>query len=134
VSVERGDSPVTGIDHIGVRVPDLDQALSFFVDILGAEKTADGVGVDGVSRVVFVRLGATDIELFALDGSAAAALDHVALCVEGEVRDALALMGRQGVRSLGGEVQASRGERMVSIDPATSLGLSTMLHGAPKRA
>jgi catechol 2,3-dioxygenase-like lactoylglutathione lyase family enzyme len=28
---------VTGVDHIGVTVPDLEQARSFFVDVLGCE-------------------------------------------------------------------------------------------------
>jgi glyoxylase I family protein len=28
---------VTGVDHIGITVPDLDQATSFFVDVLGCE-------------------------------------------------------------------------------------------------
>jgi len=75
-----------GIDHIGVTVPDLDEAERFFVDVLGAEtiytlgaKLADddwmqvtlGVHPRTVIREIrFLRLGTgSNIELFKYDAA-----------------------------------------------------------------
>jgi len=75
-----------GIDHIGVTVPDLDEAVRFFVDVLGAEllytldtKQADddwmqvalGVHPRTVIREIrFLRLGnGSNIELFKYDAA-----------------------------------------------------------------
>ncbi len=130
-----GDDPsddrcVTGVDHIGIRVPDIEEAVEFFVNGLGAEKIAEGLAADGVSPVVFVRLGSTDIELFAVPGASFAALDHLALRAGGDAAAALAAMRDRGVRPGGEAVRGSRGEQLVPLDAATTLGLRTMLHEA----
>ena len=33
-----------GGDHVGITVPDLDQATAFLVDVLGAERFYDQIG------------------------------------------------------------------------------------------
>jgi isopropylmalate/homocitrate/citramalate synthase/catechol 2,3-dioxygenase-like lactoylglutathione lyase family enzyme len=124
------DPIVTDVDHIGIRVPEINEAVALFVDVLGAEKTAEGLSADGANPVVFVRLGSTEIELFEVEveDGAVATLDHLALSVTGDVRSALSAIRRCGVRPEGESVRGSRGEQLVALDKATTLGLHTMLH------
>jgi len=81
-STPRGGIPgLVGGDHVGITVPDLEQATHFFVDVLGAEQFYDlgpfqaednwmsthlGVHADArVERLRFLRLGmGLNIELF----------------------------------------------------------------------
>jgi isopropylmalate/homocitrate/citramalate synthase/catechol 2,3-dioxygenase-like lactoylglutathione lyase family enzyme len=121
---------ITGVDHIGVCVPEINEAVALFVDVLGAEKTAEGLSADGVNPVVFVRLGSTDIELFAVKDGAVATLDHLALRVTGDVDSALKAIQPCGVRPDGESVRGSRGEQLVPLEKTTTLGLQTMLHEA----
>jgi catechol 2,3-dioxygenase-like lactoylglutathione lyase family enzyme len=68
---------VTGVHHIGVSVPDLDKARSFYIDILGAVEEvapmawAENPFIDAVvglkgsaARQFFCRLGNVQLEVF----------------------------------------------------------------------
>jgi catechol 2,3-dioxygenase-like lactoylglutathione lyase family enzyme len=125
---------VTRIDHIGITVPDLDQAREFFVDVLGCEylytlgplQDDDGhwmsehLNVDDravVPRLHFYRLGGQAIfELFEYQApgqrpepprNSDIGGHHIALYVE-DLDAAVADLHRRGLRVLG-QPTASKG-------------------------
>jgi catechol 2,3-dioxygenase-like lactoylglutathione lyase family enzyme len=77
-------SPFAAVDHVGFVVASLDEALDFFVDILGFERVAGrhgtlgfpdgdrmtrlfGVAPEATARFAFLRLGGSVIELLEWD-------------------------------------------------------------------
>lgn len=128
-----------GIDHIGVTVPDLDEAERFFVDVLGAEriyalgaKQADddwmlttlGVHPRTVIREIrFLRLGnGSNLELFKYDAADDQAPEprnsdigghHLAIYVD-DLDDAAAFLRAHDVEIMGEPVasrQSAEGQR-----------------------
>ena len=122
---------VTAIDHVGVRVPDLDAAIGLFVDRLGAELLERGLGPDGVIRVAFVRIGDVDFEIFESADADSAALDHVALHTPGAVGAAAEALEEVGVRPSTGELQGMRGTTAIRLEPETTLGIRFHLSARP---
>ena len=116
-------SEITGIDHAGVLVGDLDAALELFVDRLGGELLAREDGPDTVTGVAFVRLGGVELELFAQEGVEHAVLHHLGLRTAGDVSVAAAAHQGRGVAQAGGPVEGARGSTAVQLEPATTLGL-----------
>lgn len=80
MGIQKGLPGLRGGDHVGITVPDLEQATRFFVEVLGAERFYDlgpfasnddwmttNLGVDRTARakIRFLRLGyGLNIELF----------------------------------------------------------------------
>lgn len=131
--------PIPGLtraDHIGLTVPDLDQAREFFVDVLGCEYlyTLGPLRDDGTwmsehlnvhdravaSRIQFVRLGdGSRLELFEysapgqrreLPRNSDIGGHHLAFYVD-DLDAAVADLRRRGLRVLG-EPTASRGPHL----------------------
>lgn len=112
------------VDHLGLTVPDLDQAIAFCVDVLGATllfrhgpyepgpKTASHFGRHPESRVVgiaMVRLGPCNIELLQYESPDEFRRwpspsdwggHHVALYVD-DIDTACAALAEQGIEVLG---------------------------------
>ena len=95
------------LDHIGIAVPDLDQALRFWRDALGLKLTdIEVVASEGV-RTAFLPIGDANIELIeAMDGDSAFAksvarrghgIHHLCFAVEG-IQDRLENLDAAGVR------------------------------------
>ena len=123
---------LTRVDHIGLTVPDLDEAHTFFVDLLGCEPMYDlgpfahdddwmtrqlGVAADTVMRRLrFFRLGGQAIfEVFEYDARVQATTPplnsdvgghHVALYVD-DLDAAVAHLRAAGVEVLGEPVSSS---------------------------
>ena len=53
--------------HVGISVPDMEEAVRWYCDVLGCEKLSDKYLPALGSRVVFLRLGDFKIELFQND-------------------------------------------------------------------
>lgn len=131
----RWSGPVPGltrVDHIGITVPDLDEAHEFFVDLLGCEFMYElgpfqhdddwmtrqlGVEADTVMRRLrFYRLGGQAIfEVFEYDAQVQATVPprnsdvgghHVALYVE-DLDAAVAHLRAAGIEVLGDPVRSS---------------------------
>lgn len=132
---------VRGLDHIGITVPDLDEAHDFFVTVLGAvhvytlgPKRADDdwmsvqLGVHPrteIREIRFYRLGhGTNLEVFAYDSADGQAPPprnsdigghHLALYVD-DIDAAVAELRARGVEVMGSPVAsagASAGQRWV---------------------
>jgi methylmalonyl-CoA epimerase len=54
---------ITRIDHIGIAIQNIDEALSFFQDALGVKLDRVESEEGGRTRVAFLPIGASDIEL-----------------------------------------------------------------------
>lgn len=124
---------LTRIDHVGITVPDLDQAREFFVDVLGCEYLytlgpfqddrqwmSEHLGVDDrtvMRRLHFFRLGGQAIfEVFEYEApdqrrrpprNSDVGGHHIALYVD-DIDEAVADLRRRGLRVLSGPT-ASRG-------------------------
>lgn len=132
---------VTGVDHFGLTVPDLDQAHEFFIDVLGCEYLyrlgpyqhddswmSDHLGVDDkavMRRLHFYRLGGRAIfEVFQYEAPDQATVPprnsdvgghHIALYTD-DLDAAVADLHRRGLRVLGEPTTssgASEGQRWV---------------------
>jgi catechol 2,3-dioxygenase-like lactoylglutathione lyase family enzyme len=137
----HGIPGLRGTDHIGVTVPDLDEAERFFVDVLGADsiytlgaKQADDdwmhvhIGVDPrtvIREIRFYRLGnGTNFEVFkyeAADGQKPQPSNsdigghHVALYVD-DLDAAIAYLQAHGIETMGDPTaskQAAEGQHWV---------------------
>jgi catechol 2,3-dioxygenase-like lactoylglutathione lyase family enzyme len=138
--VTLGLPGMRGVDHIGVTVPDLDQAERFFVDILGGERIyvlgekrddegdwmRDQLGVHPrsvIREIRFFRIGdGSNLEAYvydAADGQAAPARNsdlgsqHLALYVE-DLDAAAEFLRERGIEVMGAPVSsagAAEGQR-----------------------
>jgi glyoxylase I family protein len=137
----QGIPGLRGTDHIGITVPDLDEAERFFVDVLGAQavytlgaKKSDDdwmhvhIGVDPrtvIREIRFYRLGnGTNFEVFhydAADGQAPQPRNsdigghHVALYVD-DMDAAIGYLTGHGIETMGQPTasrQAAEGQRWV---------------------
>lgn len=89
---------VTKLDHIGIAVKSIDDALAFYRDTLGIEAAGTEIIADQKVKVAFLPLGDTELELLestAPDGPVAQFIEkrgegiqHIALRVE-NIEDAL---------------------------------------------
>lgn len=111
-----------GVEHIGVQVPDLDAALRTFVDGLGFELRFRGSSPDGATRVAFVAIGGTELEVFERPGEPAR-LEHLALRTGDDLAGAASALADRGVVSASGEVEGMRSTRAILLDPDTTLGV-----------
>jgi catechol 2,3-dioxygenase-like lactoylglutathione lyase family enzyme len=141
VAMANGIPGMRGTDHIGITVPDLDEAEHFFVDILGAQrvytlgsKQADDdwmhvhIGVDPrtvIREIRFYRLGnGSNFEVFeyeAADGQAPQPRNsdigghHVAIYVD-DLDAATAYLNSRGISTMGeptASKQAAEGQHWV---------------------
>lgn len=97
------------VDHIGVAVANLDEALGFYKDILGLDLEGTEVIEDQMVKVAFLPVGDTEIELLeSTDPQGPIAkyiekkgtgMQHVALKVE-NIEEAIEELMKKGVRMI----------------------------------
>jgi methylmalonyl-CoA/ethylmalonyl-CoA epimerase len=121
------------LDHVGIAVSDLDQALAFYRDVLGLElEPAEEVASQRV-RAHFLRTGDAMLELLeptAPDSPIARYLErrgpgmhHVALRVE-DIRAALEQLKARGVRLIDEQPRpGAHGSLVAFIHPASTHGV-----------
>lgn len=121
------------IDHLGVAVKSIDQALQFYRDTLGIEPT----GIEEVPsqkvRVAFLPVGESNIELLEStteDGPIARqiakrgeGIAHLAFRVN-DIESAIATLKEKGVRLLSDTPQpGAHGAKIVFIHPKSANGI-----------
>jgi methylmalonyl-CoA/ethylmalonyl-CoA epimerase len=121
------------LDHIGIAVRDLRDALGFYVDALGLELQAvEDVPSEGV-RACFIPVGEARLELLeatAVDSPIAryvekrgAGLHHITLRVE-DIHQALAQLKSRGVRLIDNQPRlGAEGALVAFIHPAGTHGV-----------
>ena len=131
------------IDHLGIAVHDLAQALAFYRDALGLHVEApEEVASQGV-RAHFVPLGPSAIELLEATspdspiarfvGKRGPGIHHVTLRVE-DIDAALAHLSALGVRLIDTVARpGAEGARVAFIHPSATHGVLVELKEAPPR-
>lgn len=128
----------TGVYHIGYLTDDMAAAIDFYRRTFGAELKLETLSGDGVSKMAFVRIGQTEIELMEpgdkarLNGRTGLILDHVGYTVESIEAD----MARLSSKGVGFESAAPRtnpeGARLIYLDSATTLGARIHITEPPR--
>jgi methylmalonyl-CoA epimerase len=121
------------LDHIGIAVKDLRDALSFYIDALGLELQAvEDVPTEGV-RACFISVGEARLELLAATDAdspiaryvekCGAGLHHITLRVE-DIHQTLAHLKSRGVRLIDdGPRPGAEGSLVAFIHPAGTHGV-----------
>ncbi len=121
------------LDHVGIAVKDLEEALAFYRDALGLEITAPEEVASQRVRVRFLPVGEAALELLeptAPDSPIArylekrgAGLHHVALRVD-DIRAALAELKARGVRLIDEQPRPGADNALVAfLHPASTHGV-----------
>lgn len=135
---------VTKLDHIGIAVPDLEEAKKFFSGVLGLEVTSEEVIEDHKMKLAYLPCGDSEINLLqsvSPDGPIAkllertggrSAVQHIALRVN-DVQAAI-----DGLQQRGGQMVHQKprlgkeGSDIAFINPETSSYVNIHFSGAPK--
>ncbi len=99
---------ISHIEHLGIAVPNIEEALPFFQEVLGLECYAIEEVADQKVKTAFLKCGEVKLELLeptSPDSTIQKWLDkggrgvhHVAFCIEDGVANALAEVDGKGVR------------------------------------
>jgi methylmalonyl-CoA/ethylmalonyl-CoA epimerase len=123
---------IGNLNHVAIAVPDLDQAVSFYRDVLGGNVSkADDMPEHGVTTV-FVDLGNTKLELLYplgenspiakfLEKNPAGGIHHFCLEVD-DVTVASRVLREKGVRPLGEPKIGAHGKPVIFLHPKDCLG------------
>ncbi len=129
------------IDHIGVAVPSIEEAIPFYRDVLGLEFEGEEVVEEQRARVAFLAIGESRIELLepTSDESPIAAflrkrgpgIHHIAYeCADLDAR--LESLARDGVRLIDRRARrGAHGMRIAFLHPKGSEGVLTELCEGP---
>ena len=123
---------IGNLNHIAIAVPDLDQAVSFYQNVLGGKvSTPDDLPEHGVTTV-FVDLGNTKLELLHplgenspiakfLEKNPAGGIHHFCLEVD-DVTIASRVLQEKGIRPLGEPKIGAHGKPVIFLHPKDCLG------------
>jgi len=127
----------THIEHIGIAVKDLEQAIKLYEQLLGTACYAVEEVADQKVRTAFFKVGQTKIELLAstvADGPVAKFIEkrgegvhHIAYAVEG-LPSVLKAMEAEGIQLIDKEPRrGAEGMRIAFLHPRSTLGVLTEL-------
>ena len=128
------------LDHVGIAVADLDEALAFYRDALGLEIEPAEVVPAQMVRAHFIPLGGAALELLEATGPESPiakylarrgpGLHHVTLAVD-DIHAALERLERRGVRLIDSSPRAgAQGSLVAFIHPASTQGVLVELKQA----
>lgn len=101
---------ISHIEHIGIAVPNLDEAIKYYENVLGLKCYKKEVVEDQKVTTAFIKCGDTKIELleatspestiakFIEKNGGRGGMHHMAFCVEDGVAEALAEAESKGIR------------------------------------
>lgn len=121
------------IDHLGIAVNSIDQAKSFWTDILGLPHQGNETVTEQKVTTAFFPVGQSEVELLestAADGPVAKYIEkrgegiqHVAFCVE-NIDEALAELKAKGVRLIDEKPRiGAGGAKIAFLHPKATLGV-----------
>jgi methylmalonyl-CoA/ethylmalonyl-CoA epimerase len=127
----------THIEHIGIAVKDLEQAIRLYEQLLGTACYAVEEVADQKVRTAFFKVGQTKIELLAstaADGPVAKFIEkrgegvhHIAYAVEG-LPSVLKAMEAEGIQLIDKKPRGgAEGMRIAFLHPRSTLGVLTEL-------
>lgn len=128
---------VTKINHVGIAVANIDEALKFWRDILGVELGHIEDVPSSKSKVAFLPVGESDVELVFPTADDAPVSKFIAekgggmhhLCVEvDDISAMLAHLKAKGVRLIDEEPKVLPGRKMAFIHPKATGGVLLELY------
>lgn len=115
--------------HIGYLTENNDAAIEFYCKVFNAEVIAHKLSGDGKTRLAFLKVGNTEIELIEAPERVQAAgkgtilLDHVGYCVP-DVDAALAELRAKGIGFAAAAPHSNAlGDRLIYVDESTTNGV-----------
>jgi glyoxylase I family protein len=113
----------TAIDHVGLKVTDMDRTLDFYQRLGLTLLRTSGPNADGV-RTAVIQVGSQELNLFAAPGDAAPGpehpigMDHFCLSVDAaSIDDVVAGLGRAGIAVVRGPIKRRDGMALFVHDP-----------------
>ncbi len=129
---------IARIDHIGIAVQDIRQALEFFQDALGLELEREALEEEGHTEVAFLPIGTTEVELVRprdMDSGLAKFLTRRGegihhICVEvDDIEGALRRLKAHGAQLIDeAPRENSHGQRYAFIHPKSAHGVLIELY------
>ncbi|MDD2446920.1 MAG: methylmalonyl-CoA epimerase [Tissierellia bacterium] len=124
---------VNKIDHLGIAVKDLDEALKFYEDVLGIKCVETEVVEDQKVKTAFLPIGDTEIELLestSEDGPIARHIEkrgegiqHIAFKVD-DIEKALEELKSKGIRLIDEKPRKGAGGAMIAfLHPKSTHGV-----------
>lgn len=124
---------VNKVDHIGIAVKNLDEALKFYEDTLGIKCESIEVVEDQKVRVAFLPIGDTEVELLEStsdDGAVAKFIEkrgegvqHIAYRVD-NIEEAIEEMKAKGIRMIDEEPRyGAGGAKIAFLHPKSTFGV-----------
>lgn len=131
---------ISRIEHLGVAVPSIEEAMPYFTEVLGLECYAVEVVEEQKVKTAFLRCGETKIELLeptSPDSTIQKWLDkgnrgvhHVAFCVEDGIANALMECEQKGVKLIDSTPRkGAEGLTIGFLHPKSTVGVLTELCG-----
>jgi metallothiol transferase len=115
---------ITALDHLGLKVTDMDRSLHFYHDVLGLEVVHTSGPHDNGGRSATLRVGDQKIDVFyrpdfvAADRDKPVGMDHLCLTVDGDSMEELVESLRQhGVEIMWGPVTRGATTSVYVFDP-----------------
>ena len=136
---------ISHIEHIGIAVPSLDEAIPFYENMLGVKCFAIEEVADQKVRTAFFRIGQTKIELlegtsedsaiskFIANNGGRGGIQHVALNITDGVANALGELEEKGVRLIDkAPRKGAEGLNIAFLHPKSTCGTLIELCEQPK--
>ncbi len=132
---------VKGIDHLGIAVENLEEAIPFYRDLLGLEFMGMEEVPEQKVRIAMFRVGESRVELLeptSPDSPVAKALEkrgpgihHVAYSVD-DLEDRIAFLEEKGVRMIDSRPREGAGGSLIAfLHPSSSGGVLTEMCRRP---
>ena len=129
---------ISHIEHLGIAVPSIEEALPYFEQVLGLKCYAVEVVEDHKVKTAFLKCGETKIELLeptSPESTIQKWLDkgnkgvhHVAFCIEDGVANALAECDEKGIRLIDKAPRpGAEGLQIAFLHPKSTRGVLTEL-------
>ena len=129
---------ISHIEHLGIAVPSIEEALPYFEQVLGLKCYAVEVVEDQKVKTAFLKCGETKIELLeptSPESTIQKWLDkgnkgvhHVAFCIEDGVANALAECDEKGIRLIDkAPRKGAENLNIAFIHPKSTCGILTEL-------
>lgn len=135
---------ISHIEHLGIAVQSIEEALPYFTEVLGLECYATEVVEDQKVKTAFLRCGEVKLELLeptSPESTIQKWLDkgnhgvhHVAFCIEDGVSNALAECDEKGVRLIDkAPRKGAEGLNIAFLHPKSTVGTLVELCEDPKK-
>ncbi len=137
---------ISHIEHVGIAVPNLEEAIAFYENTLGIKCFAIEEVEDQKVRTAFFRIGQTKIELlegtapesaiskFIANNGGRGGIQHVAFAVQDGVANALAEAESKGCRLIDkAPRRGAEGLNIAFLHPKSTVGTLVELCEGPKK-